>query len=947
MGFGTLVAGARSITPWLVLAASGVVMTVSATASFAQDEEDDDGPTYLADFVEEFDSFDGLFPLYRNPDDGSVYMKITAAQMGLDVIEVVDDEEDASEDGTSEDGTSEDGASEDDEPDEDTPEYTYEANGAPQPEFIYFVHTIDGEPNLGLFRGQFRENEVFTLHKYYGSIEFHQENTGFYFDPDNQLANAADANLKPAVLATVPIETTSEDGASFLIPVTDLLKGEELARIKPVYPPWYEPPSYALGGINPEKSKILDPSNYPENTEIPVEYVFDNPGGVNWDNWAITDARAISVFVQHSFVAMPENDYEPRRDDFRVGYFLDYVTDQTSASFTPYRDKITRWDLRKADPEAEVSDPVEPITFWIENTTPLEYRDAVREGALAWNIAFEAAGISNAIQVQVQPDDAEWDAGDIRYNVIRWTASPNPPFGGYGPSFTNPRTGQIIGADIMMENIFVTNRLKVQDYFDIPGGSPAGQLRSSWRTDLNHNSPDDTAGARPQFGPARLASAVGAAQHSHQHQHQYCLHAVHMQQNLMAARAVIDVMRLPEAVDTQLVQSAIRELTLHEIGHTLGLNHNMAASSGIDVGALNDPDAVPANSVMDYNAINLAAPGEAQGQFFMSQPGPYDIWAIQYGYTPDTQAAEALLERSTEPALIFGNDADDMRAPGRNIDPRVMIGDLGPDSVTWAAGRIALYDATIPELKARFIDEDTGDGYQDFYTAFRTLVWGKYRAADAVSRWVGGVYQQRSVAGQSGATAPYIPVDRDKQEEALALLGEHMFGVDAFAVDGELLQYLQRQRRGFETTWGVNEDPHYHVMVGMLQWYILEHLLHPNVMNRMSDTQLYGGEYPVAEYIDDLTAYIFDDDISRSVSTIRQNLQVDYTNALIDIATSQSYYYGFNGHNYVSQSAVLASLIDIKGMVSPGLFGHGTDASTSAHREHLLSLLKAAEIGED
>lgn len=923
---------------WL-LGVSSFALALSAAPALAQDEAEgeEEGQTYLADFVEDFEAFDGLFPLYRNPDDGSMYMEISAAQLGLDVIEVVD-EEAAGEDG---DASAEEDASDDGEDEAAAPEYTYEPNGEPQPEFIYFVHTMDGEPNLGLFRGQFRENEVFTLRKYYGAIEFHQENVSFYFDPDNALSKAADANVTPAVLASVPIEITSEDGASFLIPVTDLFKGEELSRISPVYPPWYEPPSYALGGINPAKSKIHDPSNYPENTEIPVEYVFDNPGGVNWENWAITDARAVSVFVQHSFVAMPDTDYAPRRDDFRVGYFLDYVTDQTTASFTPYRDMITRWDLRKADPEAEVSDPVEPIVFWIENTTPEAYRDAVREGALAWNIAFEAAGISNAIQVEVQPDDAEWDAGDIRYNVIRWTASPNPPFGGYGPSFTNPRTGQIIGADIMMENIFVTNRLKVQEYFGLPDGSQGGQLRRSWRGDLNRADAAQGAGGQPQFGPAALAP--GLAGHAGS-AHQYCLHAAHMQQNLMAARAVVDVMRLPEAVDTELVQSAIRELTLHEIGHTLGLNHNMASSSGVDAGALGDSDVVPANSVMDYNAINLAAPGEEQGQYFMSEPGPYDIWAIQYGYTPDTAAAEAVLERSTEPALIFGNDADDMRAPGRNIDPRVMIGDLGPDSLAWATGRIALLDATIPGLKARFIDEDEGDGYQDFYFAFRSLTWGKYGAANVASRWVGGVYQQRSVSGQTGATAPYIPVEREKQEAALALLGEHMFGVDAFAVDPEILQYLQRQRRGFETTWGVNEDPHYHVMVGMLQWYILEHLLHPNVMNRMSDTQLYGGEYPVAEYIADLTGYMFDDDIGKSVSIMRQNLQIEYTRALIFIATSESYYYSYEGHNYVSQSAALASLMDIRDMVSPGLFGHGTDASTQAHREHILSLIAAAGL---
>ncbi|GIS74888.1 MAG: hypothetical protein CM1200mP12_06070 [Gammaproteobacteria bacterium] len=86
---------------------------------------------------------------------------------------------------------------------------------------------------------------------------------------------------------------------------------------------------------------------------------------------------------------------------------------------------------------------------------------------MAWNAAFEKAGFKKAVAVKVQPNDADWDAGDIRYNVLRWTSSPNPPFGGYGPSFTNPRTGEIIGADIMLEWVYLTNRININTIFPI------------------------------------------------------------------------------------------------------------------------------------------------------------------------------------------------------------------------------------------------------------------------------------------------------------------------------------------------------------------------------------------------------------------------------------------------------------------------------------------------
>jgi hypothetical protein len=136
---------------------------------------------------------------------------------------------------------------------------------------------------------------------------------------------------------------------------------------------------------------------------------------------------------------------------------------------TPYDDVINRWRLVKQDPDAEC--PIRSNRSCGGSRTPprSSYRDTIRDAALTWNIAFEAAGISNAIEVRVQPDDADWDAGDVRYNVLRWTSSPTPPFGGYGPSFTNPRTGEIIGADIMLEYVFLTNRIRYSELFDVAG----------------------------------------------------------------------------------------------------------------------------------------------------------------------------------------------------------------------------------------------------------------------------------------------------------------------------------------------------------------------------------------------------------------------------------------------------------------------------------------------
>src|SRR5688500_1045153 len=335
-------------------------------------------------------------------------------------------------------------------------------------EFIYFMHVVDGVTSAGYFRGAFANNDVFSIRKNYNKLEFVTQNTAFYFDPASPLARAASANISPAVVSVQDI--VAEDDSSYLVKVDDIFLTEALAQVKPSPNPNARPgQDFNLGSLSKSKTRYVSVRNYPMNADVIVEYVYENPLPINRGGSDITDARNVSISVQHSFIEMPSNGYTPRFDDPRVGYFTAYNTDMLSASVTPYRDMITRWKLVKKDPTAAVSEPVTPITWWIENTTPHELREPIRQAVLEWNKPFEAAGFKNAVVVNVQPDDATWDAGDIRYNVLRWTSSPNPPFGGYGPSFINPRTGEILGADVMLEYVFITNRLRQERLFNAAG----------------------------------------------------------------------------------------------------------------------------------------------------------------------------------------------------------------------------------------------------------------------------------------------------------------------------------------------------------------------------------------------------------------------------------------------------------------------------------------------
>ena len=443
-------------------------------------------------------------------------------------------------------------------------------------EYIYFSVTDEGVLPAGSFRGAFGPNNVFAVRKNFNKIEFITQNTSFYFNPASPLSRAADANISPGVLASIEIAATDTATGEYLIKADDLFLTETLRQVKPSPRPGAPPGAgFTLGSLSKSKTHVESIKSYPLNTDVVVTYVYENPAPTAGGGPEVTDPRNVSVTIQHSFIELPVNDYQPRYADPRVGYFTDDVTDLTSTSVTPWRDMVTRWNLVKKNPDAPLSDPVEPITFWIENTTPVELRPAIREGVLRWNEAFETAGFTNAVVVKEQPDTATWDAGDLRYNVLRWTASPTPPFGGYGPSFTNPRTGQILGADIMLEFIFVTNRLLQSELFDVAGQSMA------------------------------LSSDQSATDG--------CAAQSLMQQQTLLGVAALHLEGASDAEVDAFVQQAVISLVLHEVGHTLGLNHNMKASQMLSPAQLQDSALVASRgvsgSVMDYHAVNLSQPG--------------------------------------------------------------------------------------------------------------------------------------------------------------------------------------------------------------------------------------------------------------------------------------------------------------------------------------------------
>lgn len=813
----------------------------------------------IKEVVKSSKKYDGLFTLYQDTTDGSIHMLIKKDQIDK--------------------------------------------------EYIYFSFTVDGIVDVGHFRGNYRDNKIFSVRKYFNRIEFVNENTSFYFDKDNALSKAADANVNNALLASQKIVAQDSSKTEFLIKADDLFITEHLHQVKPTPNPLARPGTqFALGTLSKDKSKVVRINNYPANTDVTVDYVYENPAPIVFGGEDVTDPRFVTITLQHSLIEVPQNDFQVRYDDPRVGYFTQQITDLTSTSVTPYRDAINRWHLKKKDPNAALSEPVEPIVWWIENTTPKELRSTIKDATLAWNKAFEAAGFRNAMVVKEQPDDADWDAGDIRYNVLRWTSSPRPPFGGYGPSFTNPRTGQIIGADIMLEYSFISNRLIREGLFNSAGLA----------FDDIHESTD------PRF----------------------CSAGAGMQQQLLFGLQAMEAFGASELEKSDLIKHSIYYLILHELGHTLGLNHNMKASYFHSPKEINNKTMTSQRglmaSVMDYPALNFSPDRASQGEYSITTPGPYDLWAIEFGYSPglsdwsaEKERLAKILSRSADPSLIFGNDADDMRSPGKAIDPRVMLFDLSSDPLTYSIERVGLAQSVMGKIKEKY--SKPGQSYHELRTAYLILSGEMGNALTVASRYIGGVYVDRAFPGQPGATKPFTPVSKADQKRAMNLLATHLFGVNAFKEPAGLYEYLQMQRRGFNF-FMTSEDPKLHDRVLNVQRNVLNHLLHPNVLTRIVDSRLYGNQYSLSEVLEDLTNAVFKDDLGGAVNSFRQNLQLEYVNRLGGMISPE----GKTRYSFAAQSGALYHLKSIERSLKSK---SGPNAETSAHTQNVLhTIAKALEV---
>ena len=619
------------------------------------------------------------------------------------------------------------------------------------------------------------------------------------------ISTAVNSAQHPPIIMSFNIEAVGKDDAA-VIEVTKLFSTEvqEFSARRQLN----------ARGFDNERSYVERITPYPQNIEAESTQTYTkpieppNPTAPPTPNLGGMTGNSATVLMHYSMVKLPEDPMQPRVFDERVGYFTveqhDYGRSENKAVERRY---ITRWRLQKKDPAAEFSEPTKPIIYYIDPATPEKWRSWIKKGVEDWQPAFEMAGFSHAILAKDAPtpeEDPNWSPEDVRYSVIRWI--PSTIENAFGPHVSDPRTGEILNADI---HVFHNVLQLINDWYFV------------------------------QVGPLDPR---------------------------------VQKLRLPDDLVGRLLEYVIA----HEVGHTLGFQHNMKSSSLYPADKMRNPEWLHkmghVATLMDYSRFNYVAQPEdnVPPEDLIPKVGPYDKWATMWGYKPipgaDSPDAEKTTldewarEQDKTPWLRFSTPEAYGSDPGENTEA---VGDADAVSST-ALGMKNLARVTKMALNAT---SRPGEPFDDLKELYNTILSQWRLEMGHVAVIVGGLDSQEKYSGQSGVI--FTPVTRQRQQAAVRFLNQNAFRAPTFLIQQEILRRIQPS--------GVLDE------IRGIQSSILSQLLADDRLGRLVEEEaLDSNSYRPAEFLAELRNGIWSELSAAQVKIdpYRRGIQRSYVDLL-------------------------------------------------------------------